>query len=116
VVGSPELSLRLASGRVVELLLTSASKLRPSLSRPLFPSDCHARVAALFVTGFSLRGADVIGARGLGFLPVRSEDLNVCNIVLPFSGLGLLEVFFIGGTNMPGADVDDSPSLELEGL
>ena len=75
----------------VEVLLTSASKLRPSLSRPDLPIDCHAMDAALLVTGSSL-----LDFGGLGtFFP----DLNVCNMVLPFSGLGLRDDFFIGGTN-----------------
>ena len=35
----------------------------------------------------------------LGFFPLLSPDLRVCNIVL-FSGLGLLLVFFIGGASI----------------
>jgi hypothetical protein len=56
------------------------------------PTDCHANVAALFVTGFSFLTPEL-----RGFLALLSPDRSVCSIVRPFSGLGLLEVFFIGG-------------------
>jgi hypothetical protein len=89
------LSFRPDSGSVVELWSASASRLRPSISRLDLPTDCHANDAALFVTGFSLLTP---GARV--FLELLSPDRNVWSIVRPFSGLGLLEVFFIGGANV----------------
>jgi hypothetical protein len=92
------------------LLSCSTSKLLPSLALPPLPIDCHAIDAALFVTGFSLLPPDGLGGLGTGFLPLLSPDLSVCSIVLPFSGLGLLLVFFIGDANV--AELDDVAVLE----
>jgi hypothetical protein len=95
------------------LLSCSASRLLPSLSLPVLPTDCHASDAALFVRGFSiLLPPEGRGDLGTGFLPPLSPDLKVCSIVLPFSGLGLLLVFFIGGTSV--ADEEGVAFLEDE--
>ena len=82
------------------LFATSGSRLRPRLSFPDFPSDCHARLAALLV-----RGSSRLGFLGLGadLLPLLS-DLKVWSMVRPFSGLGLLEDFFDGGANEEEAE------------
>lgn len=91
------------------VVLLPSSILRPSLSLEVpLPSDAHAKVAALLVTGFSVigvEGAEVFvggAALGVSFLPA----LKVCNIVL-FSGLGLREDFFIlwPGTKVGVEDV-----------
>ena len=58
----------------------------------------------MFVTGFSFLPPEGLEDLGTGFLPLLSPDLSVCSIVLPFSGLGLLLVFFIGGASVAELD------------
>ena len=76
--GRLELLLRSPSLKVVELLSISGSKLRPSLSLPLppLPRFCHAKVAALLVTGFSAFFAPD-AREGLDEDPFLSDDRNV---------------------------------------
>lgn len=101
VTWSPLLPFRLASDRVELLATFSGSRLRPSLSRLFLLTDCQANDAALLVTVFeAFLDSEVLV---LGFFLVLSGPRNVCSIVLPFSGLGLLEVLFTGGAS-EGAD------------
>lgn len=110
--------LRPLSVNVVMLLLASASKFRPNLSLPTFPTDFHANVAALLGTGLLVETRRDLED---DFFPLRSDDLKVVSMLLPFSGLGLREVFFIGGTKEEddgplGRGIDGEKAEDAEGL
>jgi hypothetical protein len=95
-LGLSKLALRMESS-VVVLLLNSASRLRPNPSLPDRPMEFHAKVAALLGTGRSvLEDEDIGGDRSLVFFSPL-PDLRVVSMVRPFSGLGLLDVFFVCG-------------------
>lgn len=81
----------------------SASRFLPNRSRPPLLIEVQAILAALLAPGPSIWLDD--NSRGDladDLLPLLSEDLKVVSILRPLSGLGLLEVFFVGGDSRCG--------------
>jgi hypothetical protein len=78
------------------VVLADVSMLRPNLSRPDLVAEFHASVAALLGSGRSTLVA--AEARGDALSPL--PDLKVVFILLPLSGLGLLETLFAGAAKL----------------